>query len=150
MENQRVILLRDQRHEFDKRSRILRKCSSASEPESFSGMTSFYSCFLSARHEQVGGEEQTLVVACQTLADFALMRTLKLVFILFQGRLCNTLNAWSRRYMGLLLRVYVLLRSKGTTKYIPRFELTSLCSGTKNIIMVMIGQVEAGGPCTNF
>ena len=35
MENQRVILLRDQRHEFDKRSHILRKCSSASEHESF-------------------------------------------------------------------------------------------------------------------
>lgn len=52
--------------------------------------------------------------------------------------------------MGLLLRVYELLRSKATTKYIPRFELTSLCSGTKNIIMVMIGQIEAGGPCTNF
>ena len=55
MENQRVILLRDQRHEFDKRSHILRKCSSASEHESFSGMTSFYSCFFSARHERGQG-----------------------------------------------------------------------------------------------
>ena len=52
--------------------------------------------------------------------------------------------------MGLLLGVYELLRSRATTKYIPRFELTSLCSGTKNIIMVMTGQVEVGGPCTNF
>ena len=61
MENQRVILLRVQRHEFDKRSHILRKCSSASEHESFSGMTSFYSCFFSARHEQgAGGVLETI------------------------------------------------------------------------------------------